>query len=274
MTDNERAEIYLMALLFYKDSEQHFITLNAKISEYGLKNESRAAFFIMMTFLAENKLVKQDKGDFGTMKNIDYFQIKQQGINYITNIRKRKILSFLVANKNRHKTVGAISEATEIHENDLDYLLHGMYDEKSIQISWDVFPDYVRKFYADSLSVSKLNGGIYLNEDLFQGNAPLNLKQMESKPIEAPGYKKIKFNVTVVQLLAFFKLLKEAGLIESDLDKDMHEFISNNFQTKRTSKGAISKAKLAKINKTIDNVTANFWIQKFIEMQVIAKKHK
>lgn len=84
---------------------------------------------------------------------------------------------------------------------------------------------------------------------------------------------KLKANLSVEQIAYLFKLLSDAKIIESPLYKNIHEFISANFNvlTKKDNE-QISTGKIAKLWNNFDAKTSAFWMDKFIDLHNQAKK--
>lgn len=122
------------------------------------------------------------------------------------------------------------------------------------------------------------------DEKKIKSNASINLvlpPVQTSQPqrlLEQPEddkRKKLKVNLSVKQLLYLFKMLKDAGIVEVPLLKDIHKFVGANFETNaKGAKDDISAANLAKLWSTIsaDPQTAAYWMDKFIDLHNLAKK--
>lgn len=106
------------------------------------------------------------------------------------------------------------------------------------------------------------NNTFYINEPQRQ----IEVAKESPPPDNATTINKIKFNLTVEQLAFLFKLLKATGIIEAKTDMEITRFISQNFETPKTSDKGISKKQLANSFSTTDAKTANYWITKLREM--------
>jgi len=97
----------------------------------------------------------------------------------------------------------------------------------------------------------------------FEIEQPKLLHQLpESEP------KKLQANLTGEQLLYLFKKFFELGIIEPESQKEVCEFISNNFyaNSKGKSQTNISADRLTKIWNTLDAKIAGDWKDKFIAL--------
>jgi len=92
--------------------------------------------------------------------------------------------------------------------------------------------------------------------------------------ISAKENKRLKVNMTVDQLTMLFRLMKECKLIDvkPKNDKEIHAFISENFETTNREGVKISTANVARLWSSTDPVVLNYWIARFTEMSKKAEK--
>jgi hypothetical protein len=123
--------------------------------------------------------------------------------------------------------------------------------------------------------ISRYEAGLITSNSvvIIQDRPSIKTKLIE-QPAKVTEPKKIKVNLTVPQLAYLFKKLCDLKIIEVSQNKEIHIFISENFQpiTKNDLRDNISTGKLAKIWSNFDIKDIQFWVSKFIDLHNEAKK--
>lgn len=102
-----------------------------------------------------------------------------------------------------------------------------------------------------------------------ESQVPLLLSaQQEEGPAQ-----KLQMDLTVPQLLYLFKALKDVGLLKNTNLTEVYKAITNTIRLSSKKDGEeISVKKLANTWSTLDAKTAQFWVDKFIDLHKAAKK--
>ena len=124
--------------------------------------------------------------------------------------------------------------------------------------------------YISLYDTGKLPTNVYVQSDKknLENNPTPNLL-----PPPKESKQKLKVKLSVPQLAYLFKILNDAGLLNTDTFKEIHEFISKNFIV--SSKGInedISSGKISRIWNNFDVRIISYWTDKFIDLHKLSKK--
>lgn len=191
--------------------------------------------------------------------------------------------------KNYNTKYGHLNEGDEYEESNELSLLFRITNKKVYRkiyciettadyIDTAYLPDYLNKLNALLVSLKSIlthytrlydQGKIKANDT----NLTYNLHpELTTKALLTPQLgSKLKVSITVEQLTILFRLLKEAKVIDVKVNRVIHQFIADNFETEGREGIIISASNVGKLWSSTDTDVLNFLISKLIEMQKIAK---
>ena len=101
---------------------------------------------------------------------------------------------------------------------------------------------------------------------------PPSTPKILEPPIIQGQSNRLKVNLTVEQLTILFRLFKDCKITNAKLDKEIHVFIADNFETLGMEGKKISAKNVGRLFSSTDPDVINFWIGKFIELSKKAEK--
>jgi hypothetical protein len=239
LTQEELFE-YLTGWIKYFEYQNNTEKLKKLIEDY---NEKRLIEYEELIALEEEKF-KQSK-QYKTLNNLDFYEVDYGWLTKFSAI---------------HRAATAQQRLVQYHK-----FLEAP-DPDLIDI--DFLPKYIKLITAiisRCVTIAK-KWLTYL-----KGESELkNLPPPSPKPL-APRVENIKSNrlkvrLTVEQLTILFRLFRECKMIDVKLDKEIHSFIADNFETVGREGKPISAKNVGRLFSKTDTDVMNFWIAKFTEL--------
>lgn len=144
-------------------------------------------------------------------------------------------------------------------------ILEDVYFSKYLEIVKDIIASFreVVDPYLDRYNTGRVEG---LGLQPIQENIVQQLPASSVLPKVQEGNKKLKVNLTVEQLTVLFRLLKDCKLTNAKLDKEIHAFIADNFETLGLEGKKASIKNIGKLFSSTDPDVMNFWIARFKDL--------
>lgn len=140
-------------------------------------------------------------------------------------------------------------------------------------LDWTYFKDYIQLLtkLIDSLRGVLLKYSTQYEQGKIPYSNTATIGNTDNTKLLAPPQesKKVKFKLSVAQLSFLFRMLFDAGLIDTKVKEDLYRFISENSESKRSNN--ISTNAIGNDFNSIDKATATFWEAKLKEMLKQAK---